>query len=684
MTAPIAMDSGSTPGDATTARRPEVVIRGLDRRGYEYIGETPINELKVFRGSSRTAGFNATFTFVLKTLVLILLKLNFVFMLLRYLYWLPRMSMNSLPEALFEISEVILSLAAVAGGESLWSYKSNMALLSSRYFEASEAGGGFEPGQGSLRPPSFWHDKLVRLLLFGHALLGLSLCFVSSFPSWTTMLCATEELQLTYQSITHDALSRLHWKWEQCCRYLGDISNNFLRFVCTWYCYLFVRAVYLITLLCTALLSASGGCLTRDQLYVPMFELTYLLVLCFISDTLKATLLSPVEHLRELTLSRPTSEVAIHVEVQRFVYRIYKYLSMTLLKLSTWTETALKAFGLLIVALLVLHGKRDHAKAKGVRVPTVAEGRWAALVARQTVAPAQVQEEAEVFGESNDEGASGQTRESLVVEPAENESAADLLAASTVECGLTQADDEDAHPAPSASVALVSGTTPECVGERPSDRNDCVQVAAPTQRKKLQLKPRSVPVEAKEDGAAVPKAAKLAPNAPSYIFGGARPVDTAAREREIEARLARQREEEARRRIRHREPFQDSRKDDWVRRSSVASGSGRPQRFSESGRDSYDDGGRQPSSQQCSNDSRHRSQSGSHGSQAGCDATVRDEPGDSPKTPPADRIRRPDFAAKHVTFAESVEKFLATPQDYLILVATSVKTFQGGAHLFPN
>uniref|UniRef100_A0A131YII1 Uncharacterized protein n=1 Tax=Rhipicephalus appendiculatus TaxID=34631 RepID=A0A131YII1_RHIAP len=322
-------------------------------------------------------------------------------MLLRYLYWLPRMSMDSIPDALFEISEVILSLAAVAGGESLWSYKSNMALLSSRYFEASETGGGFEPGQGSLRPPSFW-NKLVRPLLFGHALLGLSLSLVSSFRWWTfeahgsflegstrifinlltmsqaymamttytvfcldvrrTMRCATEELQRTYQSITHDALSRLHWKWEQCCHYLGDISHNFLGFVCTCYCYLFVRAVALITLLCTAVLSASGGCLTRDQLYVPMFELTYLLVLCFISDTLKATLLSPVEHLRELTLSRPTSEVAIHVEVQRFVYRIYKYLSMTLLKLSTWTETALKAFGLLIVALLVLHGKRDHGK----------------------------------------------------------------------------------------------------------------------------------------------------------------------------------------------------------------------------------------------------------------------------------------------------------------------------------
>ncbi|KAL1469196.1 hypothetical protein MTO96_004910 [Rhipicephalus appendiculatus] len=210
-----------------------------------------------------------------------------------------------------------------------------------------------------------------------------------------------------------------------------------------------------------------------------------------------------------------------------------------------------------------------------------------------------------------------------------------------MECGLTQGDDEDVHPAPSASVALVSGTTPGCVSERQSDRDDCVQDAAPTERKKLQLKPRSVPVEVNRKGAAV-----LAPRTSSSIFGGARPVDTAAREREIEARLARQREEEARRRIRHREPFQDSRKDDWVRRSSVASVSGRPQRFSESGRDYYDDGGRQPSSQQCSNDSRHRSQSGSHGSQARCEATVRDEPGDSPKTPPADRIRRPDFEVK--------------------------------------
>ncbi|KAH7951246.1 hypothetical protein HPB52_006999 [Rhipicephalus sanguineus] len=57
------------------------------------------------------------------------------------------------------------------------------------------------------------------------------------------------------------------------------------------------------------------------------------------------------------------------------------------------------------------------------------------------------------------------------------------------------------------------------------------------------------------------KAPELAPKGSSSIFGGARPVDTAAREREIEARLARQRKEE-RRQIRHREPFQDSRKED--------------------------------------------------------------------------------------------------------------------------
>lgn len=174
------------------------------------------------------------------------------------------------------------------------------------------------------------------------------------------------------------------------------------------------------------------------------------------------------------------------------------------------------------------------------------------------------------------------------------------------------------------------------------DRDDRDQDSAPRERKKLQLKPRSVPVEAAKEAAAVPKAPEPAPKASSAIFGGARPVDTAAREREIEARLARQREEEERRQIRDREPFQDSRKDDRVRRSSVGSGSGRSRRSSESGRDSYDDGGRQPLSRQYSNDSDQHSQSSRHGSQAGYEAPVRGESGDSAKRPPADRIRRPD------------------------------------------
>ncbi|XP_049269195.1 uncharacterized protein LOC125757620 [Rhipicephalus sanguineus] len=192
-------------------------------------------------------------------------------------------------------------------------------------------------------------------------------------------------------------------------------------------------------------------------------------------------------------------------------------------------------------------------EAKGVRVPTVAEGRWAALVARQTISPAQVQGEAEVFGERKDEDGGGQTGEALVVEPAENESASGLLAVPTAECGLTLGPDEETHQPPSPSVVFVSGATPECVSGKPSDRDDRDQDSAPRERKRLQLNLRSVPLEANTEAAAMSKAPELAPKGSSSIFGGARPVDTAAREREIEARLARQRKE--RRQIRHREPF---------------------------------------------------------------------------------------------------------------------------------
>lgn len=188
-------------------------------------------------------------------------------------------------------------------------------------------------------------------------------------------------------------------------------------------------------------------------------------------------------------------------------------------------------------------------------------------------------------------------------------------------------------------------------GGSSDDRDERSSDSAPRERKKLQLKPRSVPVDASKNEAppttsssSASQAPQPAPKASAAIFGGARPVDTAAREREIEARLARQREEEERRQIRDREPFQDSRREDRVRRSSVGSGSGRSRRSSESGgRDSYDEGGRQPLSRQYSNDSDQHSQASRHSTQ-GYDAppVPRSELGDSAKRPPADRMRRGD------------------------------------------
>ncbi|XP_065715038.1 eukaryotic translation initiation factor 4B [Patagioenas fasciata] len=59
----------------------------------------------------------------------------------------------------------------------------------------------------------------------------------------------------------------------------------------------------------------------------------------------------------------------------------------------------------------------------------------------------------------------------------------------------------------------------------------------PTQRPKLNLKPRSAP---KEEEAAVAPAAQSSRAA--SIFGGAKPVDTAAREREVEERLQKEQE----------------------------------------------------------------------------------------------------------------------------------------------
>ncbi|KAK8781843.1 hypothetical protein V5799_016815 [Amblyomma americanum] len=388
------------PGDATGAGRRgnAVVVRGLDRRGYQALG-LPFDSVKVYRRSARTGGFSATFVFACKTAVLFTLKAYFAFLLLWYIYHLPNLSVDNFPARLLEVSELLLSVAAVAGSESLWSRKSNVAALASRYFEIS---GGAEQRR---RRPGFWQGKFIPVLLFFHALGGISLFFASNICPWTreglanftfveafsrfffvnmlalsqaymamtiyTLFCIdvqrsmkdiAKELERNHGVLTHEGLSELHWKWEACCQYLGDLSYNFLAFVSAWYCYLFVRAVYLVALISSTVCPASRSALTVQEVAVPLFELTYLAILCIVSDKVKTTLQSPVESLQEMTVSRPTQEVLMHVEVQRFLFRIHKYSTMTLWKLSVWTENALKAFLLVITGLLLLHDKRIRAK----------------------------------------------------------------------------------------------------------------------------------------------------------------------------------------------------------------------------------------------------------------------------------------------------------------------------------
>ena len=85
----------------------------------------------------------------------------------------------------------------------------------------------------------------------------------------------------------------------------------------------------------------------------------------------------------------------------------------------------------------------------------------------------------------------------------------------------------------------------------------------PKERPRLQLQPRTLPVEpivvAKEDqkeeteGRRSPSPPRPKPVPAAAIFGAAKPVDTAAREREIEERLERERQEERRLREEARE-----------------------------------------------------------------------------------------------------------------------------------
>lgn len=68
---------------------------------------------------------------------------------------------------------------------------------------------------------------------------------------------------------------------------------------------------------------------------------------------------------------------------------------------------------------------------------------------------------------------------------------------------------------------------------------------APLQRPKLNLKPRSVPKEEEgpsNSGGTSPAAAPSSGSRASSIFGGAKPVDTAAKEREVEERLKKEEE----------------------------------------------------------------------------------------------------------------------------------------------
>ncbi|KAM7401849.1 hypothetical protein PAMP_017126 [Pampus punctatissimus] len=82
-------------------------------------------------------------------------------------------------------------------------------------------------------------------------------------------------------------------------------------------------------------------------------------------------------------------------------------------------------------------------------------------------------------------------------------------------------------------------------GDRYERRDDRREERAPQQRPKLNLKPRSVPKEEEGGGGGggtSPAAAPTSGSRTSSIFGGAKPVDTAAKEREVEERLKKQEE----------------------------------------------------------------------------------------------------------------------------------------------
>ncbi|XP_041634447.1 eukaryotic translation initiation factor 4Ba isoform X5 [Cheilinus undulatus] len=77
--------------------------------------------------------------------------------------------------------------------------------------------------------------------------------------------------------------------------------------------------------------------------------------------------------------------------------------------------------------------------------------------------------------------------------------------------------------------------------DRYERRDDRREERAPQQRPKLNLKPRSIPKEEEGSGGTSP-GAPASGSRTSSIFGAAKPVDTAAREREVEERLKKEEE----------------------------------------------------------------------------------------------------------------------------------------------
>ncbi|XP_051752872.1 eukaryotic translation initiation factor 4Bb isoform X2 [Ctenopharyngodon idella] len=77
--------------------------------------------------------------------------------------------------------------------------------------------------------------------------------------------------------------------------------------------------------------------------------------------------------------------------------------------------------------------------------------------------------------------------------------------------------------------------------EERSDRRDDGR-EAPQQRPKLNLKPRSIPKEEEQSGSLSPQSSTTNSSRTSSIFGAAKPVDTAAKEREVEERLKKEQE----------------------------------------------------------------------------------------------------------------------------------------------